>query len=564
MRVISAITATAVLVAVFGCRVNRPKIDHAREQVLYDAKPGDPRTFNPILITDKTSGDVIGDLFQGLVRINPLTTLPEPGLAESWEISNDERSVTFHLRRDVRWFDGQPVTARDFLFALRVVYDPKVPTSIRSVLLVDGKPIAAAAPDDYTIILTLPRPFASLMYSIGGVPFIPEHVLGPAYAAGRFSQTWGINTKPNEIIGNGPYRMTRYVPSQVVQYERNSDFWMKDEHGGRLPRLNGQTTLIVPDFNTAYLRFLSGQTDAIDPRSQEVIDLRDQKKKLGIELKEIGIDNGSIFFCFNRNPRHFVRDGVMSPKLEWFTDLNFLRAMAHAVDKNAIIDLCFHGLARPAVAEISPANKLFHNPDLKDYAYDLKEAARLLEAGGYHLVSPGVRVDRKGNRLEFNLTTNTERSERIQMCAIFKQDLESLGIKVNFRPLEFSTLIDKLDSSFDWDCVVIGFTGTIDPANGANFYRSSGNLHIWNPNQPKPATSWEARIDDLLEKGSTEMDQQKRAPYYWEIQQILHDQLAIIETVREIKYGAWKDTLENYQPTPWGLYKPEWIQFKPE
>ena len=137
-------------------------------------------------------------------------------------------------------------------------------------------------------------------------------------------------------------------------------------------------------------------------------------------------------------------------------------------------------------------------------------AADMLEAAGYHLVKPGVRTDPKGNRLEFDLTTNTGSPERDQMCTIFKQDLESLGIKVNYRPLEFTTLVDKLDSSFDWDCVLIGFTGGVEPNDGANFYRSSGNLHIWNPNQPTPATPWEAEIDTLLDQGASEMDLNKR------------------------------------------------------
>ena len=131
------------------------------------------------------------------------------------------------------------------------------------------------------------------------------------------------------------------------------------------------------------------------------------------------------------------------------------------------------------------------------------------------------------------------------MCTIFKQDLESLGIKVNYRPLEFTTLVDKLDSSFDWDCVLMGFTGGIEPNDGANFYRSSGNLHIWNPNQPTPATPWEAEIDTLLDQGASEMDISKRAPYYWRIQQILHDQLPIIETVRQQRYASWKNSLRE-------------------
>jgi peptide/nickel transport system substrate-binding protein len=232
------------------------------------------------------------------------------------------------------------------------------------------------------------------------------------------------------------------------------------------------------------------------------------------------------------------------------------------VDKQSIINLVFHGLAVKAFGDISPENKQFFNPNLTDYDYDPKLAAQMLEAAGYHLVKPGWRADAKGNRLEFNLTTNTGTPERDQMCAIFKQDLENLGIKVNYRPLEFTTLVDKIDSTFDWDCILIGFTGTIDPNDGSNFYRSSGNLHMWNPSQPTPATAWEAEIDRLMEQGASEMDLSKRPPYYWKIQQILHDQLPIIQTVRQKRFDSWKSSLENYQPRVWGLYKSEWIQFK--
>jgi peptide/nickel transport system substrate-binding protein len=557
---IAAGSACAALLLA-GCRVNRPAADHAREQILYDATTSDPHTFNPILVTDSASGAAISDLFESLITIDPLTTLPEPRLASSWDISPDQKTVTFHLRHDLKWFDGQPLTARDVLFTMKVIYDPKVANSIRPGLMVDGKPIECAAPDDYTVVMHLPKPFAPLLYSIG-IPVIPAHILEPEYEAGKFNHVWGINTLPAELVGDGSFRMARYVQSQSIQFMRNPDFWMKDEHGGALPRLRGRTTIIVQDQNAAYLRFLSGQLDVYGPRPEEVIDLREKAKRLGITVREIGVDTGALFFAFNRNPRHYVKNGVTDPRLAWFTDLNFLRAIAHGVDKQGMINLCFHGLAVPAVADISPANKIFHNPDLKDYGYDLKLAGDLLEAGGYHLVRPGVRVDPHGNRLEFNLMTNTGVPERDQMCAIFKQDLENLGIKVNYRPVEFTTLVERLESTFEWDCVLIGFTGTIDPNDGSNFYRSSGNLHFWNPNQPKPATRWEAEIDRLLDEGASEMNPGRRAPYYWEVQKILHDQLPIIETIRQQRYTAWKNQLENYRPTVWGLYRPEWIQFR--
>jgi len=279
-------------------------------------------------------------------------------------------------------------------------------------------------------------------------------------------------------------------------------------------------------------------------------------------LQATGIDAGSRIFAFNRNPRHYIHDGIVDPRYQWFTDINFMQALAHALDKRGIIDLCYRGLAVPAVADISPADKIFHNPNLKDYDYNLKLAARILDEAGYRMIRPGVRGDPQGHPIVFELTTPTGNPTSDQICAIYKQDLAKLGITVNYRPLEFITLVKKLDSSFDWDCVLIGFTGTIEPNNAANFLRSSGNLHVWNPSQPRPATAWEGEIDRLLDEGTRIMDPQQRAPYYWRIQRILHDQLPIIETVREIGYVAYRASLENFDETTWGMYKPEWTQFR--
>ena len=545
-----------------GCQVRRPVNNHAREQILYTAAAADPQTFNPILITDAVSGELLGDVFESLIRVDPITTLPEPGLAQNWDISPGQRTITFHLRRNVRWFDGQPLTSRDVLFTLKVIYDRKVPNSIRPGLLVDGQPLSAEAPDDYTVVVRLPKPFAPLLYSIA-IPVIPAHILEPAWKAGNFNRTWGINTAPQKIIGDGPFKLTRYVQNQFVREERNGHYWMKDEHGGQLPRLHGKVVQIIPDTNATYLRYRYGQIDIYAPRAEEVLDVRQRIKtgQLHSRLEEIGIDTGERFFCFNRNPRHFIKNGVTNPKLTWFTDPNFLRAVAHLVDKPAIINLVYHGLAVPAVSDVSPANKLFYNPNLKDYDYDPALAAQILEGAGYHMVN-GRRTDPAGHPIEFNLTTATGSPEADQICAIFKQDLGNLGIKVNYQPLEFTTLVEKVESTFDWDCVMMGLTGTIDPNDGSNFYRSSGNLHLWNPNQARPATPWEAEIDRLMDEGAAEMDPKKRAPYYWKIQQILHDQLAIIQTVRRKDYVTWTDSLENYRPKVWGLYKPEWIQFR--
>jgi peptide/nickel transport system substrate-binding protein len=521
----------------------------------------DPGTFNPIIVTDAASGTAIGDLFEGLVKINPKTTLPELDLAQSWELADGGKTITFHLRRDVKWSDGVRFSARDVLFTMQVIYDPQVPNSMISSLTVDGKPLKVEAPDDYTVIMRLPRPFAPLLSAIA-VPIIPEHILANAIAAAQFNRTWGIDTPPAQLICLGPFRMERYIPGQLLAFKRNSDYWMRDEQAGQLPRLRGQVQMIVTDRNAMYLRFMSGLLDVYRPRAEEVWELQQKQSQLHITLQPTGIDTGSRFFAFNRNPRHYINHRIIDPKYKWFSDINFMRALAHALDKRGIINLCYRGLAVPAVADISPADKIFHNSNLKDYDYDLKLAARILDEAGYRMLRPGVRGDPEGHPIVFELTTPTGNPTSDQICAIYKQDLASLGITVNYRPLEFIALVKKLDSSFDWDCILIGFTGTIEPNNAANFLRSSGNLHIWNPGEPHPATAWEAEIDRLLDEGTRVMDPQQRAPYYWRIQEILHDQLPIIETVREIGYVAYRDSLKNFDETTWGLYKPEWIEFR--
>src|ERR1700730_6036310 len=218
----SALAAAAAA----GCRVQQPPSQHEREQILYQSTISDPRTFNPILVTDSASGEVVGDLFEGLVRINPIPTLPEPGLAESWEIGDGGRVIVFHLRHGVKWFDGQSFHASDVLFTIRAMYYPRVPSIRERSLTVDGKPLKVEALDDYTVRMTMPRVFAPLLYSIG-VPIVPAHLLETALSDGKFNHTWGINTPPKKIVGLGQFDMARYVQAQFVHFDRNPDYWMR-------------------------------------------------------------------------------------------------------------------------------------------------------------------------------------------------------------------------------------------------------------------------------------------------------------------------------------------------
>jgi peptide/nickel transport system substrate-binding protein len=250
--------------------------------------------------------------------------------------------------------------------------------------------------------------------------------------------------------------------------------------------------------------------------------------------------------------------------MTWFTDPKFVQAIAYSADTKSMIQNTYFGYGEPAVSSISPENTVFYNPNLAPYAYDLEQARRLLDEGGYRdRDGDGVREDAQGHPIEFELSTNAGNQVRERLCSILKEDWTKLGLKVNYRPLDFATLVEKLSVNFDWDAMVMGFTGGVEPHNGANLLRSSGNLHLWQPNQAKPATPWEAEIDRELDAGARELDVEKRRAHYWRIQEILHRELPMIQLVRQQRFVAAKSYLVDFNPTVWGLYQPERIAIRP-
>jgi peptide/nickel transport system substrate-binding protein len=557
-----ALCVTLAIGLAAGCRKSGE--DRLRRgDRLVTAMISDPKTFNPLLSVDSASSEAVDELFEGLVRMNPKTTQVEGLLASSWEHDEAGTTWTFHLREGVTWHDGTPFTADDVAFTIQAIFDPKVPNSSKHVLTVGGQPIRAEVVDPHTVQFILAEPFAPLLNSIG-FGILPKHILGAALADGTFVQTWGIDTPPEKIIGTGPYRLSRYVPAQLLQYTRNPTYWMHDEKGGVLPRLPARTNLIVPDQNTMYLKFLDRQLHIYSPRPEEIDDLRKRSAELEINLTKIGLDTGMLFVSFNRNPAHYVKDGQRDPRLDWFTDPKFVQAIAHGVDVKSMIQNTYFGYGAPAVSAISPENKMYYDPNLKPYEYDLDLARRLLDEGGYRdRDGDGVREDAQGHVLEFELSTNAGNQVRERLCSILKEDWTKLGLKVNYRPLDFATLVEKLSGNFDWDAMVMGFTGSVEPHNSANLLRSSGNLHLWYPNQPAPATPWEAEIDRELDAGARELDETKRQAHYWNIQEILHRELPMIQLVRQQRFVAAKSYLVDFNPTVWGLYQPERIAIGP-
>ncbi len=516
----------------------------------------DPKTFNDIVASETSSEAVTGVLFEGLTKTDPLTLNVVPNLAERWEVSPDGLQWTFYLRRDVQWFDGTPFTAQDVTFTFNdLIYNPAVPSSSKDIFSVDGKIFKVEAVDDWTVKFTLPVKFAPFLRSMAQ-SILPKHKLAKAVADGKFNFIWGIDTPPREIIGTGPFYLDQYRPGERLVFKRNPHYWKKASNGDALPYLNKLIYLIIPDPDAALLKFMDGELDYVSVRGKDFPLLKPLEHKKNFVIYDTGPNFGSNFMTFNQDPRVHpkTKEPFVDPvKLSWFTNVQFRQAVAHAIDKAKINEILFNGLGYPQYGPMSPSTGFFYNPRVTVYDYDLSMARQILaDAGFKDRNGDGIIEDSRGHPVEFNLYTNAGAADRVQIAAIIRSDLAKLGMRVNLLTVEFNTLVSKIMASHDWDAIILGLTGGVEPHFGKNVWHSSGQLHVWNAKQEKPATLWEKRLDEIFTQGVQELDENKRKILYDEFQVIVAEQLPVIHTVLEPGLFAVRQKFGNLKPCVYG------------
>jgi peptide/nickel transport system substrate-binding protein len=543
---------------------------------------GGPSTFNPAL--NNTATDYFDYTAEGMVSVNGKGEL-EPGLAESWQIKGN--SIIFKLRPNLKWSDGKPLTADDVDFSFNEVYlNPDIPNDATDGLKIgkDGKLPTVKKIDDLQIEATTPEPFAPALRTIGGQSILPAHKLrsvvrdkekyqetveipDPKNPKGKkqskvvnkerskFMSAWGINTKPQEMVSSGPFRLVSYVPGERLVFERNPNYWRKDAQGKQLPYLDRVVWQITESTDNELMQFRSGNLDTYKVTSEFFSLLKKEEKKGNFTIHNLGPDSGTVFLAFNLNQGQ--RDGkplVETQKSRWFNNVKFRQAVSYGVDRQRMIDNIYRGLGSPQNSPISRGSPFYLAKGLKEYTYDLSKAKKLLEESGFKYEDSKL-YDDEGNRVRFNLITNSGNKIREAIGTQIKQDLGKLGMQVDFTPVSFSLLTDKLDRALDWDAHIIGFTGGVEPHGGTNFWLTDGRSHVFNlkpsPNQ-KPLTgqqvaSWEKSISDLYVKGSQELDETKRKEIYYETQRLTQENLPCIYLVNRLSLSATRNTVQNAQ-----------------
>ena len=528
----------------------------------------EPLTFNLAISTDASSSGVLGYLFEGLTETSWLTDQVEPALAESWERSEDGLTWTFHLRRDVTWHDGQPFTAHDVEFTFNsIIYNDDIPASSRPSFhfrYLDEEsgewkesPMTVTAPDDYTVQCVLPVPFATFLRSMGTAIY-PKHILENHVEDGTFASTWDIDTDPSEIIGTGPFTIGSYEPGERVVMQRNPNYWLNDDAGNSLPYLDEVVHVIVPDLDAELASFMTGESDLHGVLGEELAGLEPLQEEGDFTIYRRGPAFGTTFMGFNMNPGANADTGeaYLAPeKLAWFRNAKFRQAVAYSIDKDTIIDEVQHGEGYPQWSSISPAAGDFHNPDVQRYEYDMDRANEILDGIGWtDTDGNGIREDDDGNEIAFSLVTNGDNSVRAEVGRLLSENMRQIGLKVEYKLVEFGDLVTQLTASYDWEAMLIGFTGGTDPHSGITFWHSAEGLHLWYPNQPSPATEWEAEIDELYVKASQELDHETRLGYYHRAQELAAENVPVIYTTLSERLSAVRNVFGNSTPTLYGLW----------
>lgn len=532
----------------------------------------EPLTFNFPLADDASSSGYLSYVFEGLTETSWLDDSIEPALAESWEHSDDGLEWTFHLRRDVTWHDGEPFTAHDVDFTFnRIVYNDDIPTSDREGFIfvyedettgeqTDGR-MTVTAVDDYTVKIVLPVSYAPFLRSMG-YPIYPKHILEPHVDAGTFEEVWDVGTDPSEVIGTGPFTIVSYTLGDRLTLERNPDYWMRDSAGNSLPYLDEIVYLIVETLEEELALFQAGESDAHGVLGEEYPVLEPLQEEGNFTVYRRGPGFGTTFLTFNVHPgTNPDGDLYMRPEARaWFETLEFRQAVAHTADKTRVVEETLNGLGYPQWSSISPATGDFHNPGVRRYEHDLDAAnARLDGLGWTDKDGDGVRGDGSGNPIAFTLVTNDGNTVRQRATSIIAEGMRSIGLGVDFQVINFGLLVEQLTTTYDWEAVVIGFTGGPDPYSAISFWHSDAYFHLWYPNQPEPATAWEAEIDELFTAASQELDHEERVRMYHRAQEIAAEQSPVIYTALSERLTAVRNVFGNVTPTLYGLWDDRYI-----
>jgi peptide/nickel transport system substrate-binding protein len=494
-----ALLSTLLAAMLIGCGQPKSNAENHFNQsypaesggTLVDAMSGEPSGLIAMMAGESSASAIASNIFNSLLKYDKNLELTGE-LAQSWDVSSDQKTITFHLKPNLKWADGMPLTSEDVLFTWKTVTDDKT----RSPYGADYKLVKKAeAPDSKTFKVSYAQPYAPALDSWSGLHILPKHLL----------KEQDINNTPfsRNPVGSHYYQLDQWKKGESLSLKRNPNATQGQA------KIDHLVSRIIPDRASQFLELMADNIDSMSLNSIQYARIFPSRPDLNAKIaqyKELG--NSYTYLGFNL-------------KHKPFDDVRVRQAVNYAIDKQEIIDGVLLGLGLPVASPYKPGTR-WSNPKLQPYPYDPQKAIALMKEAGFEDHDHDGILDRDGQPLSFEILTN-QNKEREMSAVLVQRRLKEIGVDVKIRVVEWATFISRFIKTGDFNVVLLGWGLGLEP----------DQFNIWHSSQQAPGQFnfigyKNPKVDKLLEAGRLELNPDKRMKIYYEFAEILLEDSPIV------------------------------------
>ncbi|MFN8473440.1 MAG: peptide-binding protein [Anaerolineae bacterium] len=453
----------------------------------------DAKTLNSALVNDTSSAAVLAQLGNGLVWINPKDLLPMPQLATKWTVSPDGKTYTFTLRDDVKFHDGQKLTADDVKFTYELMLNEKVNSPRRTDLSVIDT-ITVKSPTE--IEFKLKNVKADFLASNASYQIMPKHILEKL--SPEQINTADFNTK--SPIYTGAFKFKEWVKDDHITLEANPDYFL-----GK-PNVDQYIFKVVKDGNVVAAQLKTGEADY---GAYEAPLLSEMQKQDNV--------NNYAYDTFNFT---FYTLNLDKDKTPLFQDKQVRQALLYGLDRDAMVKAIMFGQGSVANASEPVLSWAYNADNSPKYPFDPKKAEELLDAAGWKKGADGIR-EKDGKKMSFTCWTNAGNKVRESYVTVMQEQWKQIGVDMTPKLEEWNAFLDRLTKSHDFDCFLVGFSWGVDPNQRTMFHTDSynGGFNMAKYSNPE--------LDKILDDALLTPDVAKRKELYLKMQQIVAEDLPV-------------------------------------
>lgn len=485
---------------------------------LVDASIGDASNLIPMIAGDASSHAIAGQLYLSLLKYDRNLDLTGQ-LAESWEVSDDQLSITFKIRDHLTWTDGTPFTSADCAFTLALIQNEHTQSAYKSDY---AKVTRFETPDRLTFRVFYSESYSPALSTWSSLAILPKHV---------FEKEDIMNTKlsrqPKATIG--PYRLADWQAQQSIKLLANRNYYDGDVW------INERTTRIIPDPATQFLELSAGNIDSmgLTPiQYSRLFETKQELKKNYTRYKYLNFVYTYLGFNLARKP---------------FDDERVRQALAFAIDRQELVDGVLLGLGESIATPYKPGT-YWVNEKLKPRPYNVEKAKALLAEAGWRDSDGDGTLDKDGRPFKFTILTNNGNKQRADTATIIQHRLKKVGISIDVRLVEWSAFIENFINKRNFEAVLLGWSLSPDPDQYNIWHSSQTGARQFNfltYNNPK--------VDDALVAATRTFDKAERKKFYNIVQEEIYKDVPMIFLYAPYSLPAIHKRIYGIDPAPAGI-----------